>query len=256
MSTTKQRIAVAGATGRVGHHLVDVLQERGHEVVPMSRSNGIDVVTGEGLQEAVTGVHAIVDVATSPSPEQQAATEFFTTAARNLQRAGDQAGVERIVVVSIVGTDKFTGGYGAAKVAHEQTTLAGPVPALVLRAAQFHEFVEQLMQWGRQDGVTRLSNMRMQPIAARAVAEELAELATASHAMPNDQRISNIAGPREENLIELARLFAAKHGDPVQVEAWSDPSDPDAHIYESGALLPGPDAKLAGPTFQEWLEES
>jgi hypothetical protein len=34
--------------------------------------------------------------------------------------------VQRIVVVSIVGTDRFTGGYIAAKVAHEQAMLAGP----------------------------------------------------------------------------------------------------------------------------------
>lgn len=265
MSTPK-KIAVAGATGRVGHHVVDVLEERGHDVVRISRSNGIDVITGDGLQQALTGVEAIIDAATGPSPEQHAATEFFTTAARNLQHAGEQAGVGHIIVVSIIATDKFTGGYGAAKVAHEQATLSGPVPAVVLRAAQFHEFVEQLMQWGRQDGVSRLPRMRTQPIAARSVAEELVGLATGPEPPSgasqvsgasnpaNGSRIFDIAGPREENLVELARLFASSHGDQVEVEAWSDPSDPDAYLYESGALLPGPGAKLAGPTFQEWLD--
>ena len=43
------RIAVAGATGRLGPHIVDVLEKRGHEVVPISRSLGVDVVSGEGL---------------------------------------------------------------------------------------------------------------------------------------------------------------------------------------------------------------
>jgi hypothetical protein len=40
-------------------------------------------------------------------------------------------GGRRLVAVSIIGADRFTGGYGAAKIAHERATLAGPVPARV-----------------------------------------------------------------------------------------------------------------------------
>ena len=82
------RIAVAGATGRVGRHVVDILESRGYDVVPISRSNGVDLITGEGLDEALTGVETVIDAATGPSPDQQAATEFFTTSTRNLQRGG------------------------------------------------------------------------------------------------------------------------------------------------------------------------
>ena len=131
---TPRTIAVAGATGRAGRHVVDVLRGEGHNVVAMSRSNGVDVVTGEGLAEALVGVQSIIDVATSASPEQAAATEFFTVATRNLQEAGERAGVKRIVVVSIIGIDRFTGGYGAAKLVHEQAMLSGPIPAQILRA--------------------------------------------------------------------------------------------------------------------------
>jgi uncharacterized protein YbjT (DUF2867 family) len=161
--STSSKVAVAGATGRVGRHIVDVLRERGHDVVAMSRSTGVDVISGEGLGTALTGVEAIIDAATGPSPEQQAATDFFTTAARNLQQGGEGAGVTRIVVVSIIGSDRFTGGYGAAKLAHERATLDGPIPALVLRASQFHEFVGQLLDWGRQGEVARVPKMRTQP---------------------------------------------------------------------------------------------
>jgi len=114
------KIAVAGATGRVGRHVVDVLKAEGHDVVAMSRSSGVDVVTGQGLAEALTGVECIIDAATGPSPDQKAATEFFTAAARNLHQAGERAGVRRMVVVSIIGIDRFTAGYGAAKIAHEK----------------------------------------------------------------------------------------------------------------------------------------
>src|ERR1044071_5285749 len=97
------RIAVAGATGRLGRHVVDILESPGQDVVPIPRSNGVDVITGEGLDDALTGVHTVIDAATGPSPDEQAATEFFTASTRNLQEAGERAGVRRMVVVSIIG---------------------------------------------------------------------------------------------------------------------------------------------------------
>ena len=51
-----QKIAVTGATGRVGSHLVEILAQRGHDVVPIARSKGVDVVSGEGLDQALDGV--------------------------------------------------------------------------------------------------------------------------------------------------------------------------------------------------------
>ena len=62
------KIAVAGATGRAGRQVVDILESRGYDVVPISRSQGVDVVTGEGLDEALTGVETIIDVSTGPRP--------------------------------------------------------------------------------------------------------------------------------------------------------------------------------------------
>jgi uncharacterized protein YbjT (DUF2867 family) len=250
------RIAVAGATGRVGRHVVDVLTERGIEVVPISRARGVDVITGEGLAEALAGVDVIVDAATGPSAEEEPATRFFTTAAANLQRAGAAAGVGRIVAVSIIATDRFHGGYGAAKVAHEQAMTAGPVPARVLRAAQFHEFVEQLVDWGRDGDLSRVPVMRTQLVAARTVAEALVDLATADEPTASDAPIPEIAGPHAESLVEMATLLAARRGEPARIEGVSDPSDPDSELFANGGLLPSPHAKLAGPTFREWLEAS
>ena len=247
------RIAVAGATGRVGRHVVDVLEGDGHEVVAISRSRGVDVITRDGLAAALDGVESVVDAATGPSAEQGAATEFFTTAARNLQEAGSRAGVRQMVVVSIIGTDKFTAGYGAAKLAHERASLAGPVPARILRAAQFHEFVEVLMAWGSQGEVCYLPPMRTQLVAARTVAEALAALAVAPQPAAGEP-VSEIAGPREEYLPDMAALLAARRGDVVKIEAVSNATDPDDALNSSGALLPGPHATLAGPTFEEWLD--
>ena len=254
------KVVVAGATGRLGRHVVDVLDAAGHEVVPVSRSAGIDVITGEGLAEALEGAHAIIDVTAGPSSEQGPATEFFTAAARNLQEAGALAGVARYVVVSIVGIDRSAGGYGSAKLAHEQAALAGQVPARILRVTQFHELVGVLMELGRQGDVIYLPRMRTQIIAARTVAEALAAMATgpeagfaAAHAAESaGAPIPELAGPREENLASLARLVAARRGDQVRIEEVTA-ADPDSQAAADGSLLPGPHAKLAGPTFEDWL---
>lgn len=246
------KIAVAGATGRLGRHVTDVLGERGHQVVAISRATGVDVITGTGLDESLAGAEVIVDAATWPTPEERAATEFFVTAAHNLQTAGVRAGVGRAVVASIIGTDGFTGGYGAAKIAHEKAWRSGPIPARIVRAAQFHEFVAQLLDWGAQGAVAMVPEMRIQPVAARTVAEVVADVA----ALPAESSADpvEIAGPREENLVALATLLAARRDEPLTVRGVRNPADPDAEMQATGGLLPGPGARLGGPTFEEWLD--
>ena len=251
----RRKIAVAGATGRVGRHTVEVLEAAGHDVVRMSRSTGVDVVTGEGLSDALAGVDCIVDATSWPSNEQEPATEFFLAASRNLQEEGERAGVQRIVVVSIIGADRFTTGYIASKVPHEEAMKSGPIPVRILRAAQFHEFVPLFLEWGRQGDVVYVPQMRTQLVAARTVAESLADLVNGSAPAP-DSSIPEIAGPREESLVEIAKLVAARRGDSVRIEAVSDPDDPEQALWASGALLPGPDAVLAGPTFEQWLDST
>ena len=249
-----KRIAVAGATGRVGSQVVDVLEETGHDVVPMSRSTGVDVVTGEGLGEALVGVDSVVDAASWPTNEQKPATDFFVAASRNLQEEGERAGVERIVVVSIIGAELAKSGYIASKVPHEQSMQAGPIPVSILRAAQFHEFVPLFVDWGRQGDAIYVPEMRTQPVAARTVAEALADLVNGSAPSPGDA-IPEIAGPREESLVEMAKLLVARRGESVRIEAVTDPDDAEQALYASGGLLPGPDAVLAGPTFEQWLDQ-
>jgi uncharacterized protein YbjT (DUF2867 family) len=245
------KIAVAGATGRLGRHVSEALAERGHEVVAISRANGVDIITGAGLDAALNGVEVIVDVATGPSPDQQPATDFFVTAAHNLQEAGVRAGVRRAVVVSIVNIDKSAGGYGLAKIAHEDAWRAGPIPVRIVRAAQFHEFVAQLLEWGTQGDVAYIPEMRTQIVAARTVAEVAADVATSEG---DPAQIVEIAGPREEDLAQLATMLVERRGTPVKVQVVRNPADPDADMQATGGMLPGPGARLAGPTFEQWLD--
>jgi hypothetical protein len=94
----------------------------------------------------------------------------------------------------------------------------------VLRAAQFHEFVGQLIEWGTQGEVSFVPRMRTQLVAARAVAEALAKLATDREFAPG--AISEVAGPREESLVEMAKLLVARRGDTVTIEPGTDPTEP------------------------------
>ncbi len=254
--TRTQKIAVTGATGRVGAPLVEILERRGHEVVAIARSKGVDVVSGDGLYEALAGVETIVDAATGPSPDEASATAFFTASAQNLQRAGAAAGAKRIVAVSIIGIDAFRHGYNAAKLAQEHALLQGPIPVRIVRAAQFHEFIEPLLGWTIQDGVAHVPEMRTQPVAAAAVAEALADAAEEPEV--ENGTITEIAGPRPERLAELAAALFAARGDSIEVREsrgglLAEAGSADADAYAEGAALPGPDARLAGPAFEDWL---
>ena len=242
-----------------GSPLVEILEQRGYVVIPIARSTGVDVISGEGLDEALAGVETIIDAATGPSPDQEQATAFFTASARNLQRAGAAAGAKRIVLVSIIGIDKFQGGYNAAKVAQERALLEGPLPVRIVRAAQFHEFVEPLVGWTIQDGVAHVPEMRTQLVAARVVAEALADAAEEREI--EDGRITEVAGPQEERLADAAAALFARRGDSIEIREHrggllAQPDDPDAAAYADGAALPNPGAKLAGPSFESGSRRS
>jgi uncharacterized protein YbjT (DUF2867 family) len=255
---TQQRIAVTGATGRLGSKLVDLLDRSGYDVVPIARSTGVDVITGKGLDNALTDVGTVVACATGPSPDKDNATHFFVTAADNVQNASEQAGVQRIVLVSIIGCDRFVaggsyGGYYTAKVAQEQAYREGRTPTQILRAAQFHEFVGQMLDWGTQGDVGYVPAMRTQLVAARTVAEALALMATRPDGAKERSAIPEIAGPRAERLVDMARLLAERGGAPARVEEISDADDPNRELLAGDGLLPAPQARLAGPTFEAWL---
>ena len=74
-----QKIAVTGATGRVGSPLVEILERRGHDVVAIARSRGVDVVSGDGLEEALADpdATAYAEGAALPNPGAKLAGPSF-----------------------------------------------------------------------------------------------------------------------------------------------------------------------------------
>ena len=97
------KITVIGASGLIGTKVVERLTAGGHDVVAASRGSGVDVLTGDGLAEALSGADVLVDVVNSPSFEDEPVMEFFTKSTTNLVDAAKRAGVGHYVALSIVG---------------------------------------------------------------------------------------------------------------------------------------------------------
>ncbi len=246
------RIAVAGGTGTAGRHAVAAGRAAGHDVVSLSRADGVDVVDGSGLEDALAGIDVVIDALNGPTSGRSRATAFFVTTTRNLQSAGERAGVSRIVVLSIVGIDRVPGfAYYDAKLAHEEVALQGPVPAVVVRATQFHEFAGQLLDRMSIGPVAPMPTMRIQPVAARTVGEQLVEVATGSAPVERTE----LAGPEEIDLVELARRTVRVRGQRRCVVPVHLPGRVGTAV-RTGALLPGAGAVVAGPGPAEWLASS
>ena len=244
------RVAVAGGTGTVGGLVVDAARARGCDVVVLARSEGVDVISGSGPGEALEGVDVVVDALNSPGTQADASRQFFVTSAGAIQRAAADRGVRRIVCLSIVGIERASGyGYYAAKLAQEKAYREGPVPVSVVRSTQWHEFVDQIIGLTRRGPIATIPRMRVQPVAAASVAEVLVDVATA-HIVSD---ILEVAGPRAEEMTDLARRRLHQCGTRAIVLPVPFPGAGKA--VGGGALLPAADARLVGPTFDDWAAE-
>ncbi|MBS0023116.1 SDR family oxidoreductase [Microbacterium paraoxydans] len=242
------RIAVAGGTGVVGRHTVDAVRAVGHDAVVLSRSTGVDLVSGVGLAEALDGADAVIDVASIETLKASAAIEFFTAATGNLVAAAADARVRHVVLLSIVGIDRIPYDYYAGKVAQEKVVAASRVPWTIQRATQFHEFAEQMFARAKLGPLHVAPRARTQPVAAREVGRRLAVLAAGE---PRG-RATDFAGPREEQLADMIRAFARHEGYRGWVPALDVPG-PQMKGMRAGDALPGPDADRGTQTFAEWL---
>lgn len=243
------KIVVMGGSGLVGAHLVARLARQGYEVVAASRRTGVDVISGAGLREALSGADLVVDVTNSPSFEDEVAASFFETATRNLLAAEADAGVGHHLALSIVGAERLSAnGYFRAKLAQERQIAAGPVPYTLLRATQFFEFLGAIVRASVDGDAIRLAPARIEPIAAQDVAATLANLA----GMRPVDSVVEIAGPDPFRLDEIVRRYLAAVGDPRPVIT-------DTQALYFGAVLTdetlmGGNTPRFGPTeFDAWL---
>lgn len=245
------KIVVIGGTGLIGSKLVNKLGEHGHEAVAASPDSGVNTLTGEGLADVLKGADTVVDVSNSPSFEDAAVLDFFTTSTRNQLAAEKEAGVGHHVALSVVGTERLAeSGYFRAKIAQEKLIKESGVPYSIVHATQFFEFVKSIAQAATDGNTVRLSHAQIQPMAAEDVATAVARTAVGS---PQNATIE-VAGPEQFGLDELIRKGLSFQGDPREVV-----TDPNARYFnallQNGELLPGKEATIFDTRFEEWLNQ-
>jgi uncharacterized protein YbjT (DUF2867 family) len=246
------KIVVIGGSGLIGSKLVSKLSEAGHDALPASLDSGVDILTSDGLAEALEGAQVVVDVANAPAWDDEAVLNFFRTAARNLLAAEAAAGVGHHVTLSVVGADRLPdSGYLSAKVAQEELVKAGPIPYSIVRATQFFEFIGRIADSSTDGDTVALSPALVQPEAADDVVSTLADVAVGT---PLNGTVE-LGGPEAFPLDELARRVLSAKGDARRVVA-------DPHVRYFGAelddksLVPGENALIAPTRFEDWLAQS
>ena len=207
--------------------MVDLLTAEGHQAVAASRQSGVDVLTGDGLADALDGADALIDVLNSPSFEDGPVMEFFTKSTTNVVDAAKRAGVGHYVALSIVGVDGLPdSGYMRAKVVQEQIITESGVPYTILRATQFVEFTDAITDSMTDGDEVRVPDALIQPVAADDVATTVARAAVAQPL----GGVVNIGGPQKISFEQMARDSLARRGDDKTVVV-----DPQARYF--GTLL-------------------
>jgi uncharacterized protein YbjT (DUF2867 family) len=243
------KIVVIGGTGLIGSKTVAILRESGHEVVAASRKTGINIVTGEGLKETMTGAQVVIDVSNAPPSDRKRARRFFETSGRNLVATEIAAGVGHHVTLSIIGADRVPGqDYYLAKVAQEKLIEASGIPYTIIRSTQFMEFLGVIADASTDGNVVRLAPGLVQPIAADEAAAFVAEVASAS---PRNG-IIEIAGPEQAPLDIIIGRYLKAFRDPREVA-----KDSEARYFggrlEETSLVPLGEARLGRFNLEEWM---
>jgi uncharacterized protein YbjT (DUF2867 family) len=246
------KIVVIGGTGLIGSKVATCLTEEDHEAVAASPDSGVNTLTGEGLAEVLEGASVVVDVSNSPSFEDKAVMEFFTTSTTNLLAAAAEAGVRHYVALSVVGAERLTGsGYMRAKIAQEKLIDEASIPYTIVHATQFFEFVKRIADEATDGDVVRLPDALIQPIAADDVAAAVCEITQ----RPPADGVVEIGGPAQFRFVEFIQEGLTAMGDQRTAEA-----DPKARYFgaELGerTLVPDDSEHLGEIRFKDWLAES
>jgi uncharacterized protein YbjT (DUF2867 family) len=247
------KIVVIGGTGLIGSKLIEKLRADGHEALAASPDTGVDVITGQGLAEALAGAQVVVDVSNAPDWDDTAVMEFFRTSTRNILAAETAAGTGHHVALSVVGTEKLQGsGYFRAKLAQEEAIKAAAIPSTILRATQFFEFTGRIADASTDNGTVPLPPVFFQPEAADDVAAALADIAESA---PVNGTVE-LAGPERFRLDELVRRYLAETGDPRHVVTDVHAPYYGLELTDERALVPAGHSRTGATRFADWLSRS
>lgn len=151
-----------------------------------------DLVSGEGLDEAVRGIDVII---------------HCTDSYDRLLEAACAANVSHIVAISIVGCDRIPLFYYRQKVAEEKAIQTSSLPFSILRATQFHSLINLFLHMSSRFPwiMPMPADWHFQSIDESEIGLRMADLALAS---PTGT-IQEIGGPQVLSLGEMARTWIA-----------------------------------------------
>ncbi|GAB4056021.1 SDR family oxidoreductase [Spirosoma litoris] len=162
----------------------------------------VDLLTGQGLKEALAGVDTVFHLASGQGKIGSESVEVVIT--RNLLEVVKRSEVKHLIYSSIVGVDQIPYSYYQAKFAAEKMIQESKVPFTILRATQFHNFVDYVLSKLLSLPVGFVpKKLRIQPIQVEAVAQELYRLAQAG----GQQTIVNLGGPQVYDAGTLTKLW-------------------------------------------------
>jgi uncharacterized protein YbjT (DUF2867 family) len=246
------KIVVIGGSGLIGTKVVKNLRQLGHEVVAAAPSSGVNTITGEGLDAALSGARVVVDVANSPTFDAEAAMQFFETSGRRLLAAEATAGVCHHVALSVVGTERLLEmGYFGAKLAQEALIKAAAIPYTILRATQFFEFAGGIAQSATNGATVRLPPALMQPIVSDDVAAALTDIALGE---PVNGMVE-VAGPEPIRMDDFVARFLRATRDPRTVTTDSSARYFGIRVNDQ-SLTPGSSPRLGKTCFDDWLRRA
>jgi len=247
------KIVIIGGTGRIGSKLTGILKLQGHYVIAASRSTGVNTISGDGLDEALSNAQVVVDVSNAPAADATAVLEFFETSTNNLIVAEKKNGVTHHIALSIVGVERMQPrGYFRAKQAQEKLVKNSGIPYTIVQATQFFEFLGNIASSGAKGETIHLPAVSFQPIAVDDVAAILASVATSK---PANGTIA-IAGPEKASMAAIVGEYLKKIGDTRHVISDAHASYFGIELNDQSLVPPaGSSPRLGQINLETWFRQ-
>jgi uncharacterized protein YbjT (DUF2867 family) len=248
------RVVVLGGSGAMGARVSEVLRGRGHDVAAASRATGVDVTTGVGLDDVLSGAETVLDCLNVVTLSRRTAVSFFGGAAARVAAAAERAGVGHVVCLSIVNVSepavrRATGYYGG-KAAQEEAYSAGTVPLTLARTTAWFSLAETFLGQIRLGPVALVPGIRLRPVHPAAVATFLADAVEAGPPVAGGPAVLQLAGPEPLDSAAMARAVARARHPGVRVVRVPVPM---AGLREG--LVPHGEVPVDRRRFAEWLVE-
>ncbi len=247
------KIVVIGGTGLIGSQLISFLDPTQHQVIAASPSTGVDTITGKGLDEVFQDAQVVVDVTNSPSFESDYVLNFFKTSTEHIVAAAQKAGVQHLIALSIVGTQKLHGsGYFKAKQVQEDLIRNSGIGFTIVQATQFFEFAGGIAYMSTLNEKVYLPTAYIQPIASKEVAGFLAKTVLAE---PANVAIE-IGGPEKFRMNDWIAQYAKSTNQKLDIVGDSNALY-SGYAITDDTLVTGDNAVFIGEIcYKDWIVEN